>query len=324
MRPRTGGFSGLAIALVAFGVLLLLRQTGVIAEDVRIWPIVVLALGAGLLLTVLSGRYAGGGLVLPFVLIDVGLVELLKDTGALDEDFSVWPSLLIAVGAGALLGGIAVRRAVRKGSEEPGLFRVSLPPEGMGVTTASLVVRPGGGPLRVDAGSDFRSIAVLHYVGGLHQRVARQGPELVATLESEIGGGLEGWPPARRRWNLSLKPGFPLDLELECGAGASTIDLAGLLVNSLAVRTRAGATSIALPERGRVGVRVQAGAGSVEIHVPQGMAARIAFSDGTSSVRVDDGRFPRVGDVRQSSDWEDADDRADIVVEGGAGPFSLT
>jgi hypothetical protein len=34
---------------VAFGVLLLLRQTGVIAQDIRIWPIVVLAIGVGFL-----------------------------------------------------------------------------------------------------------------------------------------------------------------------------------------------------------------------------------------------------------------------------------
>jgi Domain of unknown function (DUF5668) len=58
MRPRSGGFSGLALALVAFGVLLLLRQTGVIAQDIRIWPIVVLAIGVGLLVAVLP--YIGG------------------------------------------------------------------------------------------------------------------------------------------------------------------------------------------------------------------------------------------------------------------------
>jgi hypothetical protein len=324
MKPRTGGFSGLAFALVAFGILLLLRQTGVIAEDIRIWPIVVLALGAGLLVAVFSGRYAGGGLVLPFVLIDLGLVELLKDTGALDEDFSVWPSLLIAIGAGALIGGIAVRRAVRRGSEEVGTYRVALPPEGAGVTAARLRVRHEGGPLRVAAGSDFRSIAVLGYVGGLHERVERQGPMLVATLESEFGGGHRAWPPGRRRWDLSLKPGFPLELEFDVGGGESTIDLSGLLVNSVAVRAGASSTSIVLPERGRVGVRIQAGAASVEVRVPPQVPARIAFSGGMSSIKVDSGRFPRSGSVWESPGWDEAADRADIVIEGGAGSFTVS
>jgi hypothetical protein len=324
VKPRTGGFSGLALALVAFGVLLLLRQTGVIAEDVRIWPIVVLAIGVGLLAAVFSGRYAGGGLVLPFVLIDLGLIELLKDTGTLDEDFSVWPSLLIAIGAGALLGGIAVRRAVRRGSEETATYRVALPPEGAGVTMARLRLLHGGGELRVDAGSDFRSIAVLTYVGGLHERVTREGPTLVATMESEFGGGYRGWPPWRRRWDLSLKPGFPLELEFDTGAGASTVDLTGLLVNSLAMRTGAGSASIALPERGRIGVRIQAGAASFEVSVPPSMPARIAFSGGASTVRVDEERFPKTGGVWQSPGWDEASDRADIVIEGTAGSFSVS
>jgi hypothetical protein len=323
MKPRTGGFSGLALALVAFGVLLLLRQTGVIDQDVRIWPIVMLALGIGLVLSVFTGRYAGVGLVVPFVLIDIGLVELLKDTGALDEDFSVWPSLLIAIGAGALLGGIMVRRALRRGSEEAGTYRVPLPPEGAGVTMARIRVRHGGGALRVAAGSDFRSIAVLTYVGGLHERVTREGPALVATLESEFGGGYRAWAAGQRRWDLSLKPGFPLDLEFDTGAGESTIDLAGLLVNSVAVRTGASSTSIALPERGRVGVRIQAGAASVELRVPPSLPARIAFSAGMSSIKVDDARFPQTGSVWQSPGWDEASDRADIVVEGGAGSFSV-
>jgi hypothetical protein len=259
----------------------------------------------------------------PFVLIDIGLVELLIDTGALDETFSVWPSLLIAIGAGALLGGIALRRAVRRGSEEPVVYRVALPPEGAGITAARLRVRHGAGSLRVGAGSDFRSIAVLTYTGGLHERVERQGPVLVATLESEFGGGHRGWQPGQRTWDLLLKPGFPLDLELETGAGQSSIDLSGLLVNSIAVRTGASSTTLVLPERGRVGVRVQAGAASVEVRVPPSMPARIRFSGALSSVRVDEARFPRTGEVWQSPGWDDAGDRADVVVEGGAGSFSI-
>src|SRR5207249_3065713 len=121
------------------------RQTGVIAQDIRIWPIVVLAIGVGLLVAVFSGRYSGTGLVVPFVLVDVGIVELLKDTGTLDRDFSVWPSLLIAIGGGALLGGIALRRATSRGSEEPVTFRVPLPPDGVGVTSGRLTVRHGAG-----------------------------------------------------------------------------------------------------------------------------------------------------------------------------------
>ena len=323
MRPRSGGFSGLALALVAFGILLVLRQTGVIPEDIRIWPIVVLAIGVGMLAAVFSGRYSGTGLVVPFVLIDVGIVELLKDTETLDPDFSVWPSLLIAIGAGVLLGGIALRRATSRGSEEPVTFRVPMPPEGRGVDSARLRVRHGAGALRVAAGSDFRSIAVLTYTGGLDQRVERDGDVLVATLQSEFGGGHRGWRPGERRWDLLLKPGFPLDLEFETGAGHSEIDLSGLLAGSVLVHTGASSTVLTLSERGRIGVRIQAGAASVDVHVPPSMPARIRFSGGLSSVRVDERRFPRAGDVWQSPEWDAAADRADIVVEGGAGSFTV-
>jgi hypothetical protein len=320
VRPKVGGVSGLAVAVLALGVLLLLRQTGVIAEDVRVWPILAIAIGVGMLVATFSGRYSGVGVVVPFVLIDLGVVELLKDNGTLAEDFSIWPSLLVAIGAGAVIGGIRLRRAIKAGSEEPVTFRVPLPPEGRGVTAARLRVRHTAGELRVSAGNDFRSIAVLTYTGGLVQRVERQAEQLVVTLESQFSGGRGGWLPGERRWDLALKPGFPLDLEFETDAGASTIDLTGLLVNSVVLRTGSSATSLALPERGRVGLRIHAAAGSVDVRVPMNLPARIRVDAEAASVRVDH-RFAEQEGVYQSPEWDEAADRADIVVEGAAGSF---
>src|SRR6266542_2346520 len=243
MRPRSGGFSGLALALVAFGILLLLRQTGVIPEDIRIWPIVVLAIGVGMLAAVFSGRYSGTGLVVPFVLIDVGIVELLKDTETLDPDFSVWPSLLIAIGAGVLLGGIALRRATSRGSEEPVTFRVPMPPEGRGVDSARLRVPPrrGGAAggcrlgLPLDRGADVhrragpaggagRRRAGGHAAVGVRRRapgMAARGAPVGPAAEARVPAG-----PRVRDWRRTLRD-RPVRPAGRLGAGAHGRQLDG-------------------------------------------------------------------------------------------------
>ena len=319
MRARYGGSAGLALAIIGFGVLLLLRQAGVIDKDVRIWPIVVLALGVGLLALVFSGRRPGSGLVLPFLLLDVGIVELLKDTGNLPHDFSVWPSLLIAVGAGILLGGLAWRAAGRRWAGGEAVTK-RIPVEG--VEKARVEIRHGAGALRVGPGDDAGALLEGTFTGGVRDEVRREDGRIGIRLEMAGHHGW-GWGPRGLRWEIRLNRQVPVELDLEGGAQEAELDLAGLLVPSLSVRTGASSTAITLPDRGATSVRISAGAARVDVRVPDGVEARIRFNAGAASRDVDRARFPESGGEFRSPGFDAAPNRADIVIEGGAGSFRV-
>lgn len=305
---------GLALALIGFGVLLTLREAGALAEDVSILWIVVTAVGFGLLVAVFSGRRPGAGLVLPLVLIAIGGTELLKDAGRLDEDFSVIPPVIVAVGLGLLLGGVAWRLSAPR--EEEGAVTKRIPLGG--ASEATVVIHHGGGELRVTSHHEPYNLIDGRFEGGVREEVRRDGRRLHVRLEparTRLGGG--------RRWDIGLKPGVPLELTIAGGAQSSEIDLSRLLVGSLSLETGASSTTLTLPERGRVDVRIQAGGARVAVKVPPGMEARIGLSASMSAWDIDEGRFPRSGDVYQSAGFDTAGDRADIRIEGGAASFSV-
>jgi hypothetical protein len=56
--------------------------------------------------------------------------------------------------------------------------------------------------------------------------------------------------------------------------------------------------------------------------VPQGVAARIRIDTGVSDVKVDS-RFPRVGNVYQSPDYESAANAVDMDIDAGAAQIAV-
>lgn len=64
---------------------------------------------------------------------------------------------------------------------------------------------------------------------------------------------------------------------------------------------------------------VNAGAASVDITVPAGVAARVRGMMGVGSLDVDQRRFPRRNGMDESPDFETAENRVELAVEGGVG-----
>jgi hypothetical protein len=123
------------------------------------------------------------------------------------------------------------------------------------------------------------------------------------------------------RWSLNLNRDVPLWLSFKTGASESIIDLRDLQVREVSLETGASKTELTLPARGQTSARISAGAAEVRVYVPEGVAARIRTSTGIASVNVDQSRFPSFGGAYQSPDYESAENRADIRIEGGVGNF---
>jgi hypothetical protein len=121
-------------------------------------------------------------------------------------------------------------------------------------------------------------------------------------------------------WNVRLNPAVSLNLDFETGAGESCLDLSDLQVKDLRLKTGASQTDLRLPvNAGYSRASISSGVAQVEITIPQGVAARLRTRGGLSDIQVDQGRFPRSGDLYQSPDYAEAENKVDLDVEMGVG-----
>jgi hypothetical protein len=148
-------------------------------------------------------------------------------------------------------------------------------------------------------------------------RQRRRGDALDVTLE----------PRGRRRrsgdWEVGLSRALPLSLRIEAGANRADLDLADIRIDDLDVETGASATSITLPTAGRTRATVRCGAARVGIRIPERVAARIVSRTGLASMRVDETRFPKFEGGYRSPGFDEAPDRVDLTVEGGAATVEI-
>ncbi|HXF72966.1 MAG TPA: DUF5668 domain-containing protein, partial [Actinomycetota bacterium] len=187
---RRSGSVFVAVALIGTGVLLLLRDAGVVSREVRVWPLLVLVFGAAMLVDRLAaGSLREDGFAWPLVLIAVGALFLLQDLGVVERELSVWPVLLIAVGLGIALSGLAVGRP-------GGEVAVEVVPLD-GAAAGRVVLRHGAGRLSVGATHEPGTFLEGTFVGGVDRRVERRAERVEVRL-GPPAGVLRALAPWRR------------------------------------------------------------------------------------------------------------------------------
>ncbi len=120
---------------------------------------------------------------------------------------------------------------------------------------------------------------------------------------------------------VALNASIPWRIEVRDGASRLTADLSGLKLGSLDLSGGASRVELTLPRAtGTVSVRVLGGASNVTIRRPKGVAARVRVGGGATNLAFDKERFGAVGGEvdLQSPDYNDAFDRYDIAITGGA------
>lgn len=257
------------------------------------------------------------------ILILIGGLLLLYNLGylAVNVWVLIWPLFLIVLGLWFLWGVVFGRRGVE--AEE-----AVIPLEGAG--RAHLRIRHGAGRLKIDAGAGPDELVTGTFGGGLDYRARRREdlldvdmrvpadvfPHFWMPWDWFAGGGLD--------WSLGLNSEIPFSLDLETGAVEMRLNLADLRVTDLRVKTGASATYLTLPaSAGHTQTRIEAGAASVVVLVPDGVAARIHVQGALAGINVDKSRFPRMGKIYQSPDYDTAPNKADIEVEAGVGSIEI-
>lgn len=256
------------------------------------------------------------------LLILAGVVFLLNNLGLLPGSAwnYLWPLVLIAIGLSLLL---AWRRS-------PGAATVSESVPLDGASRARLTVRHGAGQLRIHTGAPADLLLYGTFGGGVEKRVQHQGDQLDVSLQATSGDWTQWAGPwhwgegNRREWNLGLNPGIPLTLAIESGAAENRLDLSGLRVTDLTLRTGASSTNLTLPaQAGYTQAKINTGAASVNLQVPAGVAARIRGTIGLGNLSVDQARFPRRDGGYESADFASAANRVELEIEGSVGSVTV-
>jgi hypothetical protein len=131
---------------------------------------------------------------------------------------------------------------------------------------------------------------------------------------------------SERLAEVELNASIPWDVEVRGGASRLLADLSGLRLGSLKVDGGASRLEVVLPDpSGAVTVVILGGASNGAIRRPEGVSARLRVEGGVTNLTFDDRRIGATGgelDLR-SRGYEDAVDRYDIAVTGGANNMSI-
>jgi len=192
---------------------------------------------------------------------------------------------------------------------------------------AAISVHYGAGKLTLHASSQPGELMGGTFTGGVQADQSMQGSKAVLDVRNpsmQIYG--DSWVGEGRgfEWNVGINAMVPLDLELHTGANELLLDLAETQTKNLLLETGASRSVITLPKSaGFTRAAFKSGLAETIITVPEGVAALIDVKSGLSGIKVNEQRFPRVGEVYQSADYQTSVNRVDIHVETGLGSVTI-
>lgn len=256
------------------------------------------------------------------ILLVVGSLLLLSNLGIVTVD--IWSVLLPL---GLILFGVWVLVGVFSGREAIETQQLSIPLDDS--SDVNMQIHFGAGRLHI---ADNAAPGVLlegSFTGGVdtarNERNGRTSLELRPHWNpNSMWGAPWNWSDRGYEWTMAISREKPVALRVQIGAADSSINLEQTQLKELWLSTGASSTTVVLPERaGYSRVKVEAGAASITLRIPSGVAARVHTQSGISSIEVNTARFPRVGDVYLSGDYETADNKLDIDVQVGVGSVAI-
>jgi hypothetical protein len=254
------------------------------------------------------------------LIILLGLLLLINNFVQVDIGRFFWPLLLILLGLWVLWGVFAAPRTFE-------MEEATVPLEDAG--QARIRMRHGAGRLRVGGGAVAGQLLSGSFGGGMEQQVKLAGDTLDVEMRVRVSAAQFPFPwmwgpRSTLDWTVNLNEEIPLSLDLETGASDARLDLTNLRVTDLRLQTGASSSDISMPaSAGYTKATISSGAASVRVRVPEGVAARIRAGGGMADIRVDKTRFPRMGGVYQSEDYDTAENKVDIDIDTGVGSVSV-
>jgi hypothetical protein len=293
------------------------------------WPIILIGAGIVFLLTNLNVIQGNPWAVLwrlwPVLLIALGAEILLGRSGSLGAFISALLGLAVV---GFVLWVLIARPAL------PGFNLgfggdlqtqpIEYPLKDIRSASVSIGFTTGTNELRASTDSDKLIEGTIRHYGTLRFDASDSGSQAYIRLSSEgvsvpFGFGSD----SSERWDISLNPRVAYDLDLSMGVGQSDIDLSKLTISGGRLNAGVGTTDVRLPVTGRFALSVDGGVGTLRIHLPSAMALRVEVDTGIGSFSPGSRLQPIGGDVYQTDGFTTADNAITLRVKVGVGSVSV-
>jgi LiaF transmembrane domain len=294
--------------------------------------------------------YRTRGLLFPLVLIAIGVIVLLVNTGVLSQAAlqrlgDLWPLLLVIFGlqlilnhtlprqqativglaATAVIVVAAVLYATLAPASSVGARQTDVSEPIMGLTAASLDTSYDGASMEVQAGS----LGNLLYKAHVDYPSGENPPNF--SLDHETGTlaiqGRDGFSSFhlfgsnRRHILITLTNQIPWSIKIGGGAADVRLDLRRLQLSKVEISGGASRVDAQLPApKGTVILTVDGGASDLTLRAPAETQWRVSVGGGASAITINGSTSASVGGdfQQQSSGYNAATNRLDIEISGGA------
>ena len=288
---RRGIFKGLIIILL--GLIFLANNFqilpwGVWYELIRLWPVILIAIGTHLI----------------FRKSSLSFLQILS------------PLIIIA----AIGGAIYLSQVGEKYEKVDQVFRFEQPlsPD---LTRASISISFGAGRLRLEGGSTYLFDGDLVTPSWLRPKMRYKVIDREGFLELSEEGRRDRFRFGRwgkdHSWDLRLNNGIPLALRIKTGASSNHLDLSPLKVTYLELDTGASKNEIKFGDSASVRANIHAGASQIKLLIPQSMGIRIKADTALTSSNLMELGFRKEGDVYTSKNYSTAETRVDLDLNVG-------
>jgi hypothetical protein len=305
------------VFLVAAGGVLLVAQSAIgaqaIEELLRMWPLLVIGLGAGLLLRysrIARVSLAGGVIAAAMPGLVLGaLVAEAPAAGDFSMDCRIADVADYDTREGAFTGFGTVDVTLDCGD----VTITSVPGKGWQVQTGDIggpapVVNASGEQLTVESAREPRH---AWNSDGDSFRISIPR-EALLDLRSVVNAG---------RGEYDLVDGQFGDLQLDVNAGEARVDLTGATVAHLAMDLNAASATVRLPATGDLKAEFDVNAAALVICAPDTLGLRIQ-EDATLSSSTYNG-LVRSGNAWQSPDYASASSHADVTISANVGSVDV-
>ncbi len=294
---RRGFFKGSIIILL--GLILLANNFqilpwGVWYELVRLWPVILIAVGTHLI----------------FRKSSLSFLQILP------------PLIVIA----AIGGAIYLSQFGGNYQKVDQVFRFEQPlsPD---LTRASISISFGAGRLGLEGGSTHLFDGDLVTPSWLRPKMKYKVIDREGLLELTEEGGRDGFrfgtSGKDHSWDLRLNNEIPLALIIKTGASSNYLDLSSLKVTYLELDTGASNSEIKFADSASIRAKIHAGASSIKLLIPQSIGTRIKADTALTSSNLMELGFRKEKDVYTSKNYPTAETRVDLDLDVGVSSLSV-